>query len=106
MFIKDYVKKGRKFISPYYNFPYSPGQHYYQTGSDEEQVLIESRKGFISNNIHVVKIHTGLHSSLTKDRALIHGQHAIKMIIPKGAKIWIDEELGDLVSTELIFPHQ
>ena len=99
-------RKQGYFKSAVQDFTYKRGMHYYQTG--KKKVSIEIRASVLRGYIY--RMHTGLHSYLTlnkaKNNCFLGRKVVVKMIIPKGATVWINEKDKFAVSTELIFPYE
>ncbi len=96
-------KTAKGYMSVYQNFKYQMGEHYYQSGKK----FTFHRVNFITYGY--LQIHQGLHAYTSKRVALENiseGNCIRKFIIPKGSQYFISKEDGEIVSDNLIFPHQ
>ena len=92
-------------ISPYRNFKWEPGFHYYQ---DNCKLPKNIRQNY--SDQWRVRVHIGLHAFTTLYQAevkkrnwLSQNDMIVEMIVPKGAKYYLGEN-NDIVSTEMIYP--
>lgn len=97
--LEKHTLRGKdSYTSPYRNFPYKKGEHYYQTGNWCTTKIFPDNNGNFRINVF-----EGLHSYLnpyfahkTRNRVII------KMVIPAGAKYFLGEDC-EIVSDQLIW---
>ena len=94
--IKGLYSKKERWLTPYKNFEFEKGYHYYQ---DNDTFGIYY--SFSDYHWRIV-IGAGLHACTKKARAREHSKNVFKMVVPKGAKYFLNN-LGEIVSTELIW---
>lgn len=101
---KRLKKTSKGYKSPYKDFVYNVGYHYYETSSLRKRYTGSPMYNF---RLHSFDINEGLHSYKDLTTAMYWKntlEKIVKMIIPKGAKYY--DNGSEIVSTELIFPRQ
>lgn len=102
--LKVVEKRDEQFYSPFKGFRWQRGYHYYQEG----QAFSFSKD--LGGTWHIFQ---GLHACLTTKKAVTLSFSfwcsktcIVKMIVPKGAKYYIDRFGSEIVASEMIFPHR
>jgi hypothetical protein len=98
--LQTHIFNGNKYFSPYRKYPYKRGEHYYQDTKRKKQPF----RIFYDGHNHRMHIYVGLHAFLSEKKAKKFGYFVFKMIVPKGAKYY--KNRTEIVSTDLIFPHE
>lgn len=92
-------------ISPFYNLKYEKGWHYYQEG--DRPFTYSIYKGV--HGAWELNVEQGLHSCCNLESArklgncMLGFKIIVPMIIPKGAKYYIDRNMNEYVSDQLIY---
>jgi len=114
--IKPNSRLRNRYISPYYDFEYKKGEHYYQT---EDWC---SKSASYQNNQYGLEIESGLHAYINKIFAendegkggyvwrlhasqyyrIYYNKIIVKMTIPKGSRYYLGI-CGDIVTDNLIW---
>jgi hypothetical protein len=99
---KNQHGSGIKLTSPFKNFPYEIGYHYYQEG--DEKFRIEKDHFLSLSNSNSWDIHDGLHSYNNLNCAINLknlDEVIVECTIPQGSE-YFEGTFGDLVSDQLI----